>query len=106
VLPGSVDIEPHLEIVHIRYFIRRHKPRPGRPECVASLAFVPGAGPFELELALGDIVDDTESRDMVHRVRRVDLDPGLSDHHAQLDLPIRPDGVSRDLNGIVRTAYG
>src|SRR6478609_7103910 len=52
----AIDLQPHVEILRVADFIGRHQPRADRAEGVAALALVPGAAPFELVLALGNVV--------------------------------------------------
>src|SRR5690606_5601353 len=57
------------------------------------LALVPGAAALGLEMALGDVVDHAIAGNMVHGVGFLDIAGLLADDDAQLDFPVRLDGI-------------
>ena len=61
----AVDVEPHVEVLHVADLVGRDQPGADRAEGVAALALVPGAAALDLVLALRDVVDDDIAGDMV-----------------------------------------
>src|SRR3954452_23201652 len=64
----AVDVEPHRQLLHIRYFILGDQPRTYRTEGVVRLALGPLPEALDLEVALGDVVADAIAGDMIERV--------------------------------------
>src|SRR5687768_5935346 len=54
---ATVNFEPEIQILRIRYLVGRHEPRTDWAERVGALAFDPLPRTFELERALREIVD-------------------------------------------------
>src|SRR5450631_20397 len=62
----AVDFQPHLEILRVRDFVRRHQPRADGTEGVGALALYPLAGTFQLEGSFRKIVDYTVAGHVRH----------------------------------------
>src|SRR6516164_3336105 len=66
--PLAIDVEPHVEILRVADFVGRHEPRADRSERVAALALVPlTRALLQLEVSLGDVVDDAVAGDVLER---------------------------------------
>ncbi len=97
----AVDVEPHVEVLHVLDLVARHQPRPDRPEGLAAFALVPlAAGARDLEVALGDVVRHEIAGDGVLRFRLVEIARALADDDAELDLPVELGRLARD-DGVV-----
>ena len=84
----AVDLEPHVEVLRVGDLVRGHQPGADRAEGVAALALVPLAAALDLEVALGDVVDDAIAGDVVHRVGFGDVAGLLADDDAEFDFPV------------------
>src|SRR5882724_12928284 len=63
----AVDVEPHSQILRILDFVRGHEPGAEWRKGVEALALRPLAAMLELPFALGDVVADEVTGDMVQR---------------------------------------
>ena len=72
VLPSAalaVDVEPHVEVLHVLDLVGRDHPGPERAERVAALALAPlRRALLQLELALRHVVDQAVAGDVLQRV--------------------------------------
>src|SRR6185503_20102369 len=84
----AVHVEEHLEVLRIADLVRGDEPRTHRPERVAPLAAIPLAAALELEIALGDVVDDAIPRHVVERLRFGNVACLRADDDSELHLPV------------------
>src|SRR5262249_53462721 len=81
----AVDLEPEIQRLRVGHLVGRHQPGAEGPEGVVALALVPlAAAALELDLALGDVVDDAVARHVRHRRALVDVASAGADHDAEL----------------------
>src|SRR6185369_12342175 len=60
----AVDVEPHRELLHVRYFILGDEPRSDWTEGVVRLALGPLTQSLDLEIALGHVIANAVAGDM------------------------------------------
>jgi len=91
----AVDLEPHVEILRVLYLVSRDQPRADGPEGVASFALVPLTASLELECALGYVVADAITGDVISRLVLGHIGSVFADDDRQFDLPIQLVAVQR-----------
>src|SRR5260370_14603142 len=97
----AIDVEPHVELLHIGDLIPGDEPGPERAECRTTLALHPLAGTLGLEFALGDVVADAIARDEIQSLVLGDVGGAGADDDRKLDLPIRLDRALRNDDVVV-----
>ncbi len=101
----TVDVEPHVEVLHVLDLVLGDEPRPDRPEGLAAFALVPlAAGALDLEGALGDVVRHEIAGDGVLRLGAVEIARALADDDAELDLVVELGRFARRDGIVVRPA--
>src|SRR5215210_2374485 len=64
----AIDVEPHRQLLHVRYLIFGHQPWADRTEGVVRLALGPLTQTLDLEIPLGHVIADAVARDVIERV--------------------------------------
>ena len=100
----AVDVEEHVEVLHVVDLVGGDQPRPERAEGRAALALGPLAAALDLELALGHVVADGVAGDMGQRLGFVDVAAALADDDGKLDLPVGLLRIARDHEVVIRAA--
>src|SRR6185437_3444894 len=90
----AVDVQPHIEVLHVADLVASHEPGTHGAEGVAALALVPGAAALRLVFPLGEVVDDAIPGDVLQGVTLLHITGRRTDHDTELDLPI---GLLRSL---------
>jgi hypothetical protein len=78
----AIDFKPQLQVLRVGNFIGGHQPGTDGAEGVSALAFDPLAGAFELESALGNVIDRTVASDVCNRVGLANIFSRRSNDHA------------------------
>ena len=92
-----IHLEPEIEILRITDLLLRHQPGVNGSKGVTPLALIPLTSALELLRALGDVIDDAVARHVFQRLINPQILAGISDHYAELDLPVgffEPRGIS------------
>src|SRR5205085_1909876 len=66
--PLAIDLGPELQLARVGYLVGGHEPRADRAKGVAALALRPLTAAFQLEFALGDVIDEAKAGDVLWRV--------------------------------------
>src|SRR6185295_4569960 len=80
----AVDVEPHVELLHVLDLVLGDEPGPERPERLAALALGPLAAALLLELPLRHVVADAVAGDHVERVLLGEVARARPDHDREL----------------------
>jgi hypothetical protein len=91
-----------VQVLRVGHLVARDEERADRTERVAALALVPLAEAFELVLALGEVVDDAKTRDVLERALWAHVLRRAADHEAELDFPV----ALREPRGITTSSLG
>ena len=102
----TVDFEPHAEVLGVGDFVGGDEPWADGAEGVCGLALDPLAGAFELEGALGEVVDDAVAGDVGEGVGLGDVAGFLADDDAQFDFPIGLEGAAGEDDIVIGAADG
>ena len=84
----SIHLQPHVEDAGVGNLVLRRDPGADGRERVGALALDPLAGASELELPLGDVVDQAVAGNVVEGVVFLDVARARADDDSQLDLPV------------------
>lgn len=84
----AVDVEPHVELLHVLDLVGGDKPGTERAEGFATLALHPLAAALDLILALGDVIAEAEAGNHRHRVFLRHIASALADHDGEFHFPI------------------
>src|ERR1700710_721902 len=98
----AVEVEPHIERLYIAHLIGGDEPGAGGPEGIGALALVPGAATLDLPLALRDVIDDAEARDVLQGLGLRHMLALAADDDAEFDFPIRFHGILGDDDLVIR----
>jgi hypothetical protein len=97
----AVDLEPQVQVLRVGHLVARDEERADGTERVAALALVPLAEALELVLALGEVVDDAKTRDVLERALWAHVLRRAADHEAELDFPVALARATRDHDVVV-----
>jgi len=85
-----------MEILRVLHLVGGHQPGPDGAEGVVGLALGPLAGAFDLEFALGEVVNGAIASHMLHGVGLLDILGAGADDHAEFHFPVRLLGFWRN----------
>ena len=102
----AVDVQPQVQALRVRHFIRRDEPGSDRSEGVAALALDPLPVPLQLEFPLGNVVDDAVTGDMFQGFGFGHIRRPCADHHAEFHFPVGLRGIAGNDDRVVRPADG
>ena len=92
----AIDVEVHLEALHVVDLVGGHQIGPQRPEGRATLALHPLAGALELVGPFRDVMTDGVAGDVRERLLLLDVTAALADDDGELDLPVGLLGIAWD----------
>src|SRR5262245_57629344 len=102
----AVDGRPHVELLRLRDLVGGGQPRPDGRERVGALALGRRAAALHLKRALGDVVDDAVSSNVLESVGLADVPDVATDDGSQLHFVVELDRVARPDDRIVRAVDG
>src|SRR5947209_10202605 len=84
----AIDIQPHRQLLHVRYFILGDEPWADRTEGVMRLALGPLTEALDLKVALGYVIADAISGNVFQRVSLGYVFGGAADNGGDFDFPV------------------
>src|ERR1700682_1833585 len=84
----AVHEQPERERLRVGHLVGGDDPGAGGAGAVQALALEELAAPAVLDVPGADVVDDRVAEDVAERSGALDVDPGLADDDAELDLPV------------------
>src|SRR4051794_2617670 len=91
----AVDVEPHRQLLHVRYFILGDQPGTYGAKGVVRLSLGPLPQTLDLEIALGHVIADAIAGDVVERIVLGDILGASADDGGNFDLPVEFCGAAR-----------
>src|SRR5690348_6865396 len=83
----TVDLGPQSEVTGVGHLVGGDDPGTDRREGVGALALRPLPAAFDLKFALGDVVYDAVTGDVLRRIVDCDISRGPTNDDAEFDLP-------------------
>src|SRR5579872_444654 len=100
----AIHRQPQPQVIHIAHLIAGHEPRAHRPERVTTLALEPLSAMLQLKLALGNIVDNDITCDVVGGAITPHVARNIAYYHTKFNLPVCLDRAGGYQDGIIRPA--